>query len=145
MAQINLETTPKQETPKALIFGRHVVLMALCTASLGAHASWLYCKINASDCIPIQGVLVPFDKAEAIIEDCRSLTLNNAGSIAMRMSMAKVLDVANNNPSHPLLRAQLAYTSLHDSPLKFDRTIPIEQRYPHVRLACSQAFSDMNR
>ena len=123
----------------------HSVGLALCTASIGAHASWMYCKLNAADCIPIQGALVPFDDAEAMLEDCRSLTRGDIGATAMRMSIAKILDVSKNNPTHPLLRAQLAYSTLHDSPLRFDRTIAIEHRYPHVRLACGQVFSDMNR
>ena len=108
-------------------------------------ASWLYCKMNPTDCTYIQGALIPFDKAETIIEDCRALTRNNIGATAMTMSMDKVMKAANNDINHPLLRAQLAYMGLHDSPLKFDRTIAIEQRYPHVRRACGQAFADYNR
>lgn len=37
----------------------------------------------------------------------------------------------------------MAYENLHDSPLKFDRTVPIAKRYKHVRQACGQAFGDM--
>lgn len=122
-----------------------ITAIALGTASLGAQASWLHCKFKPADCISIQGVLIPFDKAESIIEDCRALTRNNIGARAMRMSMDEVNRASNNNVSHPLLMAQLAYSGLHDSPLKFDRNVAIEQRYPHVRLACGQAFSDMNR
>jgi len=124
---------------------RCVVSLVFCTASIGAHASWLHCKLNAADCIPIQGTLIPFDEAEGILDNCRALTRNNIGAVAMSMSMAKVMDVANEDPSHPLLRAQLAYMALFDSPLKFDRSIPINQRYPYVRMACGQVFSAMNR
>lgn len=118
-------------------------VLAVCVAPV--HASWLYCKINAAECLPIQGSLMPFDKAEMLIENCRALTRNNIGATAMKMSMEKVMKTANSDINHPLLRAQLAYLALHDSQLKFDRTIGIEQRYPHVRLACAQAFADYNR
>lgn len=106
-------------------------------------ASWLYCKFKSTDCTYIQGTLIPFDKAEAIIEDCRALTRNNIGVRAMNMSWDSAMKASNGNTSHPLLRAQLAYQGLHDSPLKFDRSIPIEHRYPQVRQACGQAFGDM--
>lgn len=122
-----------------------IAAIALGAASFGAQASWLYCKMNPTDCTYIQGKLIPFDKAETIIEDCRALTRNNVGAVAMRMSLDEITKTANNNMNHPLLRAQLAYMALHDSPLEFDRSIPIERRYPLVRLACSQAFADMNR
>lgn len=59
--------------------------------------------------------------------------------------MDKVMKAANNDINHPLLRAQLAYSGLHDSPLKFNRSIAIEQRYQHVKLACGHAFADYNR
>lgn len=48
-------------------------------------------------------------------------------------------------PFDALLMAQLAYNSLHDSALKFDRSTPIERRYAHVQRACAQAFADWNR
>lgn len=123
-----------------------IAVFALMTIAVApVQASWLYCKVKPTECTFIQGNLIPFDKAETIIEDCRALTRNNIGATAMTMSMDKVMKAANNDINHPLLRAQLAYMGLHDSPLKFDRTIAIEQRYPHVRLACGQAFADYNR
>lgn len=118
-------------------------LMAIAVAPV--QASWLYCKVKPAECTYIQGELMPFDTAEMILENCRNLTRDNIGASAMRMSMDKVMKITNSNINHPLLRAQLAYMHLYDSPLKFDRTIAIEQRYPHVRLACGQAFADYNR
>ncbi|WP_087865809.1 hypothetical protein [Comamonas thiooxydans] len=118
-----------------------ICLSMLATAS---QASWLSCKLTPANCTAIQGVLIPFGEAESIIEDCQSLTRDDIGATALRMTMDRARKIANNNRNHPLLRAQLAYGRLHDSPLRFDRNINIEQRYPHVRRACSQAFADMN-
>lgn len=125
----------------------HITAVIACLAALhpAAQASWLHCKFKSSDCTYIQGRLVPFETAEAIIEDCRSLTRYNIGAKAMVMSLNEVMRLSSGNINHPLLAAQLAYSSLHDSPLKFDRSIDIEKRYPHVRLACAQAFADMNQ
>ena len=61
----------------------------------------------------------------------------------MRMSFASVMKESGGDIRHPLLMAQLSYENLHDSPLKFDRTVPIAKRYEHVRQACGQAFGDM--
>lgn len=121
------------------------VVACLLAFAAPAQASWLYCKLNPADCAYIQGELIPFDKAEILIEDCRSLTWGGIGARAMSMSTDQVMKITNGDISHPLLRAQLAYMALHDSPLKFDRSIAIERRYPHVRTACAQAFADWNR
>jgi len=108
-----------------------------------AEASWLYCKAKPADCIPIQGRLIPFDAAEEIIERCRDFTRNNIGATALRMSFVEVMDRTGGAFGHPLLRAWIAYSSLHDSPLRFDRSLPIEQRYYPLRKACGEAFRDM--
>ena len=109
-----------------------------------AQASWLYCKFKPSDCTYIQGTLMSFATADAIIEDCRALTRGNIGARAMNMSVHSIFAESKGKSSHPLLAAYLAYDSLHDSPLKFDRRVPIENRYPYVRQACGQAFADWN-
>ncbi|MDX9716286.1 MAG: hypothetical protein RBT67_02830 [Thauera sp.] len=126
---------------------RKISMLAACLVAFAspAQASWLYCKFSPANCTYIQGSLIPFDEAEIIIEDCRSLTRGNVGAAAMSMSVDRVMSMSNGNISHPLLMAQLAYNSLHDSALKFDRSTPIERRYAHVQRACAQAFADWNR
>lgn len=120
------------------------ITTCLAALALPAQASWLYCKFKPKDCTTIQGTLVPFDEAEGIIEDCRLFTHRSSGARALSMSFEDIMKIADGNRRHPLLLAQLAYGRLHDSALKFDRSIPIKQRYPHVKRACGQAFGDMD-
>ena len=56
------------------------------------------------------------------------------------MSYKQILEISGERISHPLLKASLAYDSLHNSPLVFDRSLPIEQRYLPVKRACGFVF-----
>ena len=108
-----------------------------------SYASSFYCIVNPKDCVPIQGALIPFDDAESINFNCERLLRNNIGARAMTTSFEKIMQDTNKNTSHPLMQAHLAYESLHDSHLKFDRTLTISPRYPQVRQACQQVFQVM--
>lgn len=54
----------------------------------------------------------------------------------MRMSAAEMLKASGSKVT-PVARAWFAYEQLHDSDLRFDRTVAFEQRYPSVKWACA--------
>jgi hypothetical protein len=96
--------------------------------------------LGLTECVSILGKEIPRRDAEVMASDCRDFTRNNAGNRALRLSTKEILDMSRGNISHPLLRASVAYDSLHDSPLAFDRSLPIEQRYFPVKRACASVF-----
>lgn len=101
------------------------------------------CALGIKSCVTIQGAAMPVDSAEQIIEACRDFTRRNIGAKVLRMSLAEIHRVGGANLNNPMLRASLAYDHLHDSSLKFDRSVLIESRYQPVKAACRQAFIDM--
>jgi hypothetical protein len=117
-----------------------------CTLLLGtvqAHAFSPKCALKISQCATIQGKSVPLSDAEEMVQNCRDFTRRNIGARVLRMSVKEILDATAGRPMHPLSLAHFAYESLHDSPLEFDRKLPIEQRYGPVKRACAQVFRDM--
>lgn len=98
------------------------------------------CILGLAQCVSIQSKDVPLRDAEAMAEDCRDFTRRNVGAIALRLSQKEILERSRQNLNHPLLRASIAYSALHDSPLQFDRSLPIEQRYFPVKRTCGLVF-----
>lgn len=100
------------------------------------------CALGLKMCVKIQGVTMTFDDAERITNECRDFTRGNIGARVLRMSTNDILNAVKGSHNHPLIRASVAYDYLHESSLKFDRSLPIEKRYFPVRRACGEAFRD---
>lgn len=120
-----------------------VIVLALFTPH--SFAASLHCTFNPKDCMLMQGELMPFRDVESIVNDCERLMRLNQGQIAMTTSWVNIMKISSGDTNHPLMDAHLAYQHLHESKLKFDRSVNISSRYPHVRLACQQALSDYYR
>lgn len=92
--------------------------------------------MGMTKCIQVQDKEIPLAEVESMEANCRDFTSNSIGRRVLGMSYKQILDISGERISHPLLKASLAYDSLHDSPLVFDRSLPIEQRYLPVKRAC---------
>ena len=112
-------------------------------APMAAHGWSAKCAMGLTKCILVQSKEVPVKEVESMETECRDFTRNNIGRRALRMSYKQILEVSGERISHPILRASLAYDSLHDSALVFDRRLPIEQRYMPVKRACGYVFRAM--
>lgn len=122
----------------------NAVVMSLAIAfSPASKAFSPSCTFGLKDCATILGVSMPVDDALRIVDECRDFTRANIGARVLRMSFVEIEKVAGRNWNHPLIRALGAYEYLHDSSLKFDRSLPIERRYASVRYACGHAFRAM--
>lgn len=122
------------------VAGSTMILVAM---PIIANAWSAKCAMGLTTCVRIQEVEVPLSDAESMVANCRDFTRNNIGLLALRMSYKQIMDISGDRISHPLLRASLAYNSLHDSPLEFNRSLPIEQRYIPVKRACGYVFRAM--
>lgn len=120
-----------------------LVFFALLGGTVPAYAFSPKCFFNVTSCVSVQGKSMPISDAEAMVEDCRDFTRRNIGARVLRMSLKEIMDASSGSPIHPLFLAYSAYGSLHDSPLDFNRDLPIEQRYAGVKRACGQVFRDM--
>ena len=98
------------------------------------------CMLGIAQCVSVQDEMLPIRDVETMAENCRDFTRRNFGATVLRMSQKEILDRAGKNLRHPLLRASFAYDALHDSPLQFDRSLSIEQRYFPVKRACVFVF-----
>lgn len=122
-----------------------VLLGFMCVAltSKTAAAYNVSCAIGLSNCVVVQGQKIPQEKAVQIVNHCRDFTRNNIGARYVQLSTAEIIKIAGKNALHPLYLAMFAYDQLHDSELKFDRSLPFEKRYIPVRRACGELFRDM--
>jgi hypothetical protein len=120
-----------------------IALILFAGATSQAQAWSAKCAMGLTKCILIQDVSVPVSEAESMEINCRNFTRNNIGRRVLRMSYKQILEVSGERISHPVLRASLAYDSLHDSALDFDRSLSIEQRYFPVKRACGYVFKAM--
>ena len=98
------------------------------------------CMMGIAQCVLVQGEMLLIRDVETMAENCRDFTRRNLGAAVLRMSQKEILDRAGKNLRHPLLRASFAYDALHDSPLQFDRSLSIDQRYFPVKRACVLVF-----
>jgi hypothetical protein len=98
------------------------------------------CSLGLAQCIQIQNQEIPIAVVERMATDCADFMRNNNGIRVLRMSWRQIQEVSGGHIDHPLLRASLAYDSLHDSPLRFDRRLPIDKRYFSVKRACGHVF-----
>lgn len=87
---------------------------------------------------------MPVSDAESIVDNCRDFTRRDIGLRVLRLSTKEILAISGGKFSHPLLMASIAHDILYDSPLKYDRLLPIEQRYIPMKRACGQVFRDMH-
>ncbi len=120
-----------------------LVFFALLGGTVPVYALSPRCFFNVASCVSVQGKSIPISDAEEMVEDCRDFTRRNIGARVLRMSVREIMDASSGSPMHPLFLAYSAYASLHDSPLDFNRDLPIEQRYAGVKRACGQVFRDM--
>lgn len=124
--------------PQAFVTG-----LLLATTCLGANAFNPKCELKMTQCVSVQGATIPLATAEGMVQNCRDFTRRNVGARIVRMSVKELLDASGGRPMHPLSLARFAYDALHDSPINFDRRLPMEQRYGPVKRACGQVFRDM--
>ncbi len=122
---------------------RPVSLAASLLAANGASAWSVNCAVGWSRCVQVQGQQVPVDDAFSMVDACRDFTRDNIGQRVVRMSLAEIHDQSRGRINHPLLRASVAYDDLLRSPLKFERSLPVEKRYLALRRACGQVFQAM--
>lgn len=108
-----------------------------------AHAWSGQCALGLTECIFVQGNKIPINVAESMVSDCSDFTKNNIGHRVLQMSFTQIHGISGGRRSHPLLRGILAFDSLHDSPLAFNRNLPIEQKYLAIKRACGSVFKSM--
>lgn len=124
----------------------YLVLLMLCsllTFSTNANAWSPRCALKLTLCVTVQGKTIPFSEAQSMVDYCRDFTRNNIGRHVLHMSLQQIHEVSGGEISHPLLKASIAYQMLQDSSLNYDRSVPIEERYFHLRRACAQVFRAM--
>lgn len=123
----------------------HSLIFVLTIATTGSQAQAFSARfsLRLTDCVSVQGKRMPASDAERIVSDCREFTRRNIGARVLRLSVKEIHDASGSRLTHPLLKAHMAYDSLHDSGLNFDRALPIEQRYWPIKRARGQVFRDM--
>jgi hypothetical protein len=119
------------------------VTFGLMSVTPSASALSLKCTVGATACIKTQGTTIPAKDVVRLLDTCSDFTNEDIGKRALRMSADEMLKVTGGNVT-PLSRAYFAYDELHDSPLKFNRSIPAERRYEGVKTACSALQRDFD-
>lgn len=120
-----------------------VLLSVAAVLALNSANAAVACSLGLTICISTQGTRIPSAKVIAMLERCDEFITDDIGTRVVRMSQKQMLDQSKGKMT-PIALAWYAYDELHDSPLQFDRTLPMERRYQPVKRACLQLLRDFN-